>query len=78
VGKGEPGFGGCRCGHGVRHIATADELRDWELNGAEWRAVEISDARAVVELCTCYGERVDVVVTEEPEVIEFVRASRDN
>jgi len=61
----------------LRQIDTADELKDWELGGAEWRAVEVSDDRAVVELCTCYGERVDVVTSETPEVIEFIRGHRD-
>jgi hypothetical protein len=54
--------------------ASIAELRDWELNGATWRAIEISDQRAVVELCTCSGERVDVVESQDPELIEFVRA----
>jgi len=54
--------------------ATIAELKDWELNGATWRAIEISDRRALVELCTCSGERVDVVESQDPELIEFVRA----
>jgi hypothetical protein len=54
--------------------ASIAELRDWELNGASWRTVEISDRRAVVELCTCSGERVDVVESQDPELIEFIRA----
>ena len=38
--------------------------------------LEVSDERAVVELCTCYGEPVDTVQSEAPELIEFVRAHR--
>ncbi|HUZ29484.1 MAG TPA: hypothetical protein VMU90_09600 [Solirubrobacteraceae bacterium] len=53
--------------------ATIAELRDWELNGATWRAIDISEQRAVIELCTCSGERLDVVESQEPELIEFVR-----
>ncbi len=53
--------------------ATVKELEDWELNGATWRPLELSEERAVVELCTCYGERVDVVESGAPEFIEFVR-----
>ncbi len=54
--------------------ASIKELQDWTLGGATWRPIELSDARAVVELCTCYGERVDVVQSDDPEVIEFVRS----
>ena len=53
--------------------ATIHELEDWELNGATWRALELSKERAVVELCTCYGETVDVVESDDPQFIDFVR-----
>lgn len=56
--------------------ATIKELEDWTLNGATWRPLELSDERAVVELCTCHGEAVDVVESEDPELIDFVRAHR--
>ena len=52
---------------------TIEDLERWEEHGATWRALELSDDRAVVELCTCYGEPVDVVQSEVPAVIEFVR-----
>ena len=35
------------------------QLIRWEQHGAEWRVVHISDERAIVDLCTCYGEPVD-------------------
>lgn len=57
---------------------TVDELKRWEEHGATWRTVELSDQRAVVELCTCYGEPVDMVAGEEPELIEFVRSGPDH
>jgi hypothetical protein len=57
----------------IRHAATIEDLERWELHGATWRAVELSDARAVVELCTCYGEPVDLVQSQDPALIEFVR-----
>jgi len=58
----------------MRSGLTVSELEQWELHGAIWRALEVTDARAVVELCTCSGERVDVVEGDAPELIEFVRA----
>jgi hypothetical protein len=60
----------------MARAATIRELQDWELHGAIWRPLELSDRRAVIELCSCYGERVDVVESEQPEVIEFVRSRR--
>lgn len=57
----------------MARVATIKELEDWTLNGATWRPLELSETRAVVELCTCHGETVDVVETEDPEVIGFVR-----
>jgi hypothetical protein len=59
-----------------RHALTIRELEDWENHGATWRAVELSSTRAVVELCTCYGEPVDIVQGEAPELIEYVRSRR--
>ena len=58
----------------MRSGLTVSELEDWELHGAIWRALEITDGRAVVELCSCSGEPMDVVEGDAPELIEFVRA----
>ena len=62
----------------MRAPVTIDELTRWEEHGARWRAVEVSDERAVVELCTCYGEPVDLVQSDAPELIAFVRRRRDD
>lgn len=58
----------------MRSGLTISELEDWELHGAIWRALEVSDDHTVVELCSCSGERMDVVEGDAPELIEFVRA----
>ncbi len=60
-----------------RPTITIADLERWEEHGAMWRPLEVSDERAVVELCTCYGEPVDTVQSQSPELIEFVRAHRD-
>jgi hypothetical protein len=57
----------------MRSGLTIPELEDWELHGAIWRALEVTNARVVVELCSCSGEPVDVVEGDAPELIEFVR-----
>jgi hypothetical protein len=59
---------------GKRPSLSVEDLKRWEDNGATWRAIEITDQRAVVELCTCYGEPVDRLEGDAPELIEFVRA----
>jgi hypothetical protein len=53
--------------------ATIDELRDWELNGAVWRPVEIHADLAVVDLCSCSGELMERVESADPDFIAFVR-----
>jgi hypothetical protein len=55
---------------------TVDYLKQWEEHGATWRTLEVSDERAVVQLCTCYGEPVDRLEGTERELIDFVRAHR--
>jgi len=55
---------------------TVKNLKDWELNGATWRPVEVRDDHALLELCSCTGERMDLVESDEPELIEYVRAHR--
>jgi hypothetical protein len=62
----------------VRPRLDVDALKQWEDNGAKWRAIEVTDQRAVVELCTCYGEPVDRLEGDAPELIEFVRAQRES
>jgi hypothetical protein len=62
----------------MRSGLTVSELEDWELHGATWRALELTDERAVVELCSCSGEPMDLVEGNSPELIDFVRARRDD
>jgi hypothetical protein len=56
---------------------TIEDLERWEDNGAMWRAFDVSDERAVIDLCSCTGEPMERVQSEAPEVIEFVRARSD-
>jgi hypothetical protein len=51
-------------------------LKDWELNGATWRPLSVSDDRAVIELCSCSGEAMDLVESDRPELIAYVRDQR--
>jgi hypothetical protein len=55
---------------GANHTET---LRRWEDNGAMWRAVHVSDAKAIVELCTCAGEPVERIESDDPDLIRLLR-----
>jgi hypothetical protein len=57
--------------------STVSELEDWERDGAVWRPVEIDADRAVVDLCSCSGELMERVESEDSSFVEFVRARRD-
>ncbi len=80
MGGGEPGGRergrGQRVTEPIRPTLTLGDLARWEDNGATWRALEIGEEHAVVELCTCYGEPVDVVRGDAPELVAFVRERR--
>jgi hypothetical protein len=52
---------------------TVEHLKDWELNGANWRAIELDDQHTVIDMRSCTGELMDRVQSEEPEVIDYVR-----
>lgn len=53
-----------------------EELKRWELFGAYWRLVQISDQRAIVELCACTGERVERRESDDPALIAYVRSAQ--
>ena len=57
----------------ARPRITLAELERWIENGADWRALEVADELAVIELRTCYGEPVDTVRSTDPGLIEYVR-----
>ena len=71
MGAGAPGG---RAGRSAVNTVTVEHLEDWVLNGATWRAIELDDKHAVIDLLSCTGERMDRVQSDQPEVIEYVRA----
>ena len=50
-----------------------DVLKRWEHHGATWRALHVSDVKAIVDLCTCHGEPVERLESGDPELIAFLR-----
>jgi hypothetical protein len=57
----------------VANEATVAYLKDWECSGATWRVLEITDRRAVIQLCSCFGEPMDRIEGAAPELIAYVR-----
>jgi hypothetical protein len=52
---------------------TIECLERWQLFGAHWCLVEITDARAVVDLCACTGDPVEHAETVDAAVISYLR-----
>ena len=50
-----------------------EQLQRWEDNGAVWRAVHVSDSKAIVDLCTCHGEPVERIESSDPDLIRLLR-----
>lgn len=59
----------------ARPELSLDDLRRWEDQGALWRAIEVSDERVVLELCTCTNEPVDRLEGHGRDLIEYVRGT---
>jgi hypothetical protein len=51
-----------------------DVLRRWEEHGAEWRVVSLGEDRAIVELCTCSGEPMEVIESGDPDLLRLLRS----
>jgi hypothetical protein len=47
-------------------------LTRWEESGGIWRTTFISKTEAIVAMCTCYGERVDELRSNDPELLRYV------
>jgi hypothetical protein len=52
-----------------------DNLESWTLSGGSWRIVSISNERAVVDLCTCTGEPMERLESDDSAVIAYLRTT---
>lgn len=57
---------------------TVDRLESWALSGAHWRVVSRSENRVTVELQQCTGERVELLESEDPELLRYLRGISSN
>jgi hypothetical protein len=55
---------------------TLEDLRRWEDHGATWQALEIEEASVTLQLCTCFGEPVELARGEDPDLVGYVREHR--
>jgi hypothetical protein len=53
-----------------------ETLENWTLSGGYARLVSISGRRAVVDLCTCTGEPMERLESDDPAVIAHLRTTR--
>jgi hypothetical protein len=47
-------------------------LQRWEDHGAIWRARSVSETEAVVDLCSCTGEPVDQLRSDDPALLRYL------
>jgi hypothetical protein len=52
--------------------SPVEKLQRWELSGATWRVVRRSAGSAEVELCTCTGEPMEHMTSEDPRLLDFL------
>ncbi|HEX8860539.1 MAG TPA: hypothetical protein VGC06_15900 [Actinomycetes bacterium] len=52
--------------------SPVEKLQRWERSGATWRVISRSVGSAEVELCTCTGEPMERLVSEDPRLLEFL------
>ena len=57
----------------MRPPLTVEELERWVTFGATWRVVQISDGRAIVDMCQCTGELAEQRASNDPIVLEYLR-----
>ena len=67
---------GVRLREAVMTNLTIDALERWVLFGAQWRIVDLSGESAVVDLCTCTGELVERLESDDPALIRYLRSAQ--
>ena len=60
-------------------MTPIERLERWGLFGAVWRARSLQPTEAVVELCTCNGEPVEELRSDDPDLLRYLadRTSSD-
>jgi hypothetical protein len=53
-------------------------LERWRDYGADYKILQPSDARAIVELRTCFGEPVERLESSDPRLLEYLRGAEED
>jgi hypothetical protein len=61
-----------RCDDQTMPESPIDILLRWEHDGAVWRARSVTETEAFVDLCTCTGEPVDQLRSNDPTVLRYL------
>jgi hypothetical protein len=48
------------------------KLERWTDAGADYRVIHLSDHAAVVDLCTCEGQPMERLESDDPRLIEYL------
>jgi hypothetical protein len=60
------------------HQNPLDDLERWTLSGGHWRLIDISNDHAVVDLCTCTGEPLERLESDDPALIAYLRTAHSD
>jgi hypothetical protein len=50
-----------------------DRVRQWELSGGSVQVLALTSDQAVVQLCTCTGEPMEQLLSDDPELLDYLR-----
>ncbi|HEY2716326.1 MAG TPA: hypothetical protein VGI73_08915 [Solirubrobacterales bacterium] len=53
-------------------------LARWEEAGALWRTRRLGEREAVVDLCTCFGEPVEELRSDDPQLLRYLAGRRSS
>ena len=53
-------------------FSPIETLIRWEQHGAVWRLKSLGRTEAVVQLCSCSGEPVDELSSNDPELLHYL------
>ena len=49
-----------------------EDLESWTDHGAVYRVLELRDGHALVQLCSCTGEPVELLEWDDPQLIAYL------
>jgi hypothetical protein len=58
--------------------APLEVLERWEAAGATWRVQVLTESLAIVELCTCHGEPIEILRSSDPALLRRLTAEGDS